>query len=100
MHDGLMESITGTQADLATERLSSEVSDVEASIALVSDGVATRVTLTGLRFGRQVAERLAYSAAQRGVYLEASFWPEDDLCDVHVSRTASDATAPTAIDHD
>jgi hypothetical protein len=90
--DVLMETITGTGPDLATERLTGELADVQASISLVATGVATRITLTGLRFGRQVAERLGPSASSRGVDLETSFWPEDSVCDVHVQRSARVAT--------
>lgn len=81
-----METVTETRPDLATERLAGELADVKASIALVSAGVASRITLTGLHFGRQVAERLGGEAASLGVDLEASFWPEESACDVHVTR--------------
>jgi hypothetical protein len=80
-----METTRTTTPDPAAERLASEVTDVEASIALVSSGVATRITLTGLRFGQQLAARLRARAASEGVDLEASFWPEEDGCDLRVS---------------
>jgi hypothetical protein len=83
-----METVTETRPDLATERLAGELADVKASIELVSTGVASRITLTGLRFGQQVAERMSAAAARRGVDLEASFWPEETVCDIRVSRTA------------
>jgi hypothetical protein len=85
-----MESRTETSPDLATEKLAAEVADVEASIAMVASGAASHITLTGLRFGQQVTERLAASAAKQGVHLEASFWPEDSVCDVHISRAADE----------
>jgi hypothetical protein len=81
-----MESINATPPDLTTERLAGELADVEASIALVSSGVASSITLTGLRFGQQLVDRLGPSAARGGVELEASFWPEESACDVHVRK--------------
>ena len=84
-----METITGTGPDLATERLTGELADVQASISLVASGVATRITLTGLSFGRQVAERLSPVALSKGVDLETSFWPEDSVCDIHVQRATA-----------
>ena len=75
-----------TSPDPAAQRLASEVADVEASIALVASGMATEITLTGLRFGPQLAARLKARAASEGVDLEASFWPEEDCCDLRVGR--------------
>ena len=92
-----METIRATTLDPATERLASEVADVRASIALVHSGVATSVTLTGLRFGQQLAQSLRKAAASQGVTLEASFWPEEDSGDLRVGvigRGAADS--PTA----
>jgi len=72
---------------LAIDRLASEAADVAASIELVSSGVADRVTLTGMRFGRQLVLRHAARAARRGVSVETSLWTEDDeACDVEVGR--------------
>jgi hypothetical protein len=82
--------------ELAAEKLAGELADVEASIALVSTGVATRVTLTGMRFGRQVRDRLQPAALRQGITLEASFWPEDDICDVSVAKIATGAESPGA----
>jgi hypothetical protein len=92
-----METIRTTTLDPATERLASEVADVRASIALVHSGVATSVTLTGLRFGQQLAQSLRNAAASQGVTLEASFWPEEESGDLRVGiigRPAGDS--PTA----
>jgi hypothetical protein len=86
-----METTSTAAGDLAAQKLMGEVADVEASIALVATGVASRVTLTGLRFGQQVAERLSASAARQGVHLEASFWPDDTVCDIQVSRAGDHA---------
>ncbi len=72
--------------DPATERLAGELADVEASIALVSSGVATQVTLTGMRFGQQLTDHFQGLAAREGVGIEATFWPEDTACDIHISR--------------
>ena len=91
-----MEENGATTRDPAAERLASEVADVRASIALVHAGVATSITLTGLRFGRQLAQSLRNSAASQGVTLEASFWPEDDSGDLRVGvmrRPAADGPA-------
>ena len=75
--------------DPAAEKLAGELADVEASITLVSMGVATRVTLTGMRFGQQVADYLRPLAAREGIVLEASFWPEGATCDISVAKTTS-----------
>jgi hypothetical protein len=83
-----METMTTIPDDPAAERLASEVSDVQASITLVATGIATRITLTSLRFGREVAEHLQAAAAGQGVVLEASFRPDEHACDVSVTRAA------------
>jgi hypothetical protein len=88
-----MDTTETTASDPAAQRLASEVADVEASIALVVSGVATEVTLTGLRFGPQLAADLKARAASEGVDLEASFWPEEDCCDLRVSRMDGRDTA-------
>jgi len=81
-----MESIRANTPYPLAERLASEVADVGAAIALVRSGVATTITLTSLRFAQQLSDSLAAAAAAQGVRLEASFWPEDDLGDLLVSR--------------
>ncbi|MGD0862311.1 MAG: hypothetical protein ABSA21_06060 [Candidatus Limnocylindrales bacterium] len=92
-----MKPTTATAPDPAGERLASEVADVRASISLVRSGVATSITLTGLRFGRQLADRLGAVAARQGVHLEASFWPEEDGGDLRVTLARSpDIASPTA----
>jgi hypothetical protein len=68
------------------QRLASELHDVEAAIALVRSGAATRVSLTGLRFGEAVIERLRDEADRAGVALDPLYWPEDAGCDLTVSR--------------
>jgi hypothetical protein len=83
-----MATIKTTPIDPATERLASEVADVRASIAMIRSGVATNITLTGLRFSQQLAERLGAAAAAQGVLLEASFWPEEENGDLHVTTLA------------
>ena len=72
--------------DEARERLVGELADLEASIALVADGAVSSVTLTSLRFGRQLAEQYGARAALAGVELEATFWPEDAICDLRIRR--------------
>jgi hypothetical protein len=67
---------------------------VEASIAMVASGAASSITLTRLVFGQQVAERLVAGAASKGVRLDATFWPEDSACDIHISRADLAAGAP------
>jgi hypothetical protein len=84
-----MERTTPPESDPAVERLAGELAEVEASIVLVSSGVASRVTLTGLRFGQPIVDRLSADAANRGVDVEASFWPEDDVADVSVSMSTT-----------
>jgi hypothetical protein len=73
-------------SDEARERLVGELADVEASIALVADGAVSSVTLTSLRFGRQLAEQFGPQAERLGVHLDATFWPEDAICDLRVHR--------------
>lgn len=72
---------------LTARRLASEIEDVEAAIELVRSGVASRVTLTGLRFAEAVIERLAREARRQDVVLEPAYWPEDAGCDVVVRRS-------------
>jgi hypothetical protein len=88
-----METTSIPHPDLTAERLAGELADVQASISLVNSGVAASITLTGLRFGRQLAESLREAAAGQGVLLEATFWTDDDRGDIHVSRPAG-ATDP------
>ena len=67
-------------------RLTSEVTEVESAIALVASGSASRITLTGLRFGDQVARRFSADARSKGISLEPLPWPEDAGCDLIVQR--------------
>ncbi|HEX7490410.1 MAG TPA: hypothetical protein VF337_01760 [Candidatus Limnocylindrales bacterium] len=67
-------------------RLASEITEVEAAIALVASQSASAVTISGLRFGEQVAQRFLTEAAARGVVLEPILWPEDNGCDLTVRR--------------
>jgi maleate cis-trans isomerase len=77
----------------ATDRLAAELADVRASIELVSSGVASGVTLTGLRFSRQIAERLAETAGRAGVDLLTQPWADDSGGDVRVQVRAGEAPA-------
>jgi len=65
-------------------RLSSEVGEVESAIALVASGSASRITLTGLRFGEALADRFGADAQLKGVQLETLPWPDDTGCDLTV----------------
>jgi hypothetical protein len=67
-------------------RLASEVTEVESAIALVASGSASRITLSGLKFGEQVAARFRPEATARGIVLEPILWPEDAGCDLIVRR--------------
>lgn len=67
-------------------RLASEISEVESAIALVASGAASRITLTGLKFGEQLARRFSGEAHRRGLHLEPIPWPEDAGCDLIVRR--------------
>ncbi|MGZ6267552.1 MAG: hypothetical protein ACXWM8_07720 [Candidatus Limnocylindrales bacterium] len=70
-------------------RLTSEVAEVESAIALVAFGSASRITLTGLKFGEQVAERFRADAQSKGVRLDPLPFPDDAGCDLIV-RTIDD----------
>ncbi len=67
-------------------RLASEVAEVESALALVASGQASSVTLTGLRFGEQLARRFRAEAHSSGLRLEPLPWPEDAGCDLTVRR--------------
>lgn len=73
------------------ERLVGEVRDVESAIAMVRSGVASRVSLTGLRFAEAVLRELAADARREGIAVEPIYWPEDAGCDVVVRRIDVDA---------
>lgn len=65
-------------------RLTSEVAEVESAIALVASGSATRITLTGLKFGEEVAKRFRADARSKGVRLDPLPFPDDAGCDLIV----------------
>ncbi|MGD0123648.1 MAG: hypothetical protein ABSC46_13985 [Candidatus Limnocylindrales bacterium] len=67
-------------------RLTSEVAEVEGAMELVASGAASRITLSGLRFGEQLAQRFRHEAHSRGLRLEPILWPEDTGCDLIVRR--------------
>ena len=68
-------------------RLTSEVAEVEGAIALVASGAASRITLSGLRFGEEVAKRFRADAQSKGVRLDPLPFPDDAGCDLIVRRT-------------
>jgi len=76
----------GLGPDETQRRLTSEVVEVEAAIALVASGSASSVTVSGLRFGEQVAQRFRAEATAKGIRLEPILWPEDAGCDLVVRR--------------
>lgn len=67
-------------------RLASEVAEVESAIELVASGAASRMTLSGLKFGEQVAKHFRAEAQAKGIRLEPILWPEDAGCDLIVRR--------------
>jgi hypothetical protein len=79
--------------DLAAQTLAAEMADVRASIGLVASGVASDITLTGLHFGRKIAELLADSAFDVGVDLEIDLWADDSVAaDVRVRARSIEQT--------
>jgi hypothetical protein len=73
-------------ADETRRRLTSEVVELEGAIQMVASGPASRVTLTGLKFGEQLAHRFQAEARSRGLLIEPIPWPEDAGCDLIVRR--------------
>ena len=67
-------------------RLTSEVAEVESAIALVASGAASRITLSGLKFGEEVAKRFRTDAQSKGVRLDPLPFPEDAGCDLIVRK--------------
>jgi hypothetical protein len=65
-------------------RLAAEVQEVRGALVLVASGGASRVTLTGLRFGDELTSRFRPDAEAAGVLLEPIFWPDDAGCDLIV----------------
>jgi len=74
--------VPGAQA--VAGRLEREFREVEAAIALVRAGAAAVVSLTGLRFGEAIFQRLRATGGDAGVVLEPTWWPADEGCDVVV----------------
>ena len=67
-------------------RLTSEISELEGAIAMVASGSASRITLTGLKFGEELSRRFQAEAHSKGLHLEPIIWPEDAGCDLIVRR--------------
>ncbi len=89
-----MSRATGADASerqTTAQRLSSEIREVRAAIALVRSGAATTVSLAGLRFAEPVVRELTAEAERDGIALEPIYWPEDAGCDVTVRRLDVDA---------
>jgi hypothetical protein len=77
---------TNPDPDETRRRLTSEVAEVESAIELVASGAASSVTISGLRFGEELARRFHADAQSRGLRLEPIPWPEDAGCDLIVRR--------------
>jgi hypothetical protein len=77
---------TPPDSDETRRRLASEIVEVESAIALVASGSASSVTLSGLKFGEQMAHRFSAEASVRGIVLDPIPWPEDEGCDLIVRR--------------
>jgi hypothetical protein len=67
-------------------RLAAEMQEVSGALAMVASGEASRVTLTGLRFGDELTARFSPEAEAAGIRLEPLFWPDDAGCDLIVRR--------------
>jgi hypothetical protein len=78
--------IATPDSDETRRRLTSEIAEVESAIALVASGSATRITLTGLRFGEAVTSRFQADAGAKGIRIEPLPWPDDAGCDLVVER--------------
>jgi hypothetical protein len=76
----------GGDPDETRNRLASEITEVESAIELVASGAASRITLSGLRFGEQLARRFDADAQAKGLVLDPILWPEDAGCDLIVRR--------------
>ena len=80
--------VTATPGPEETRRrLTSEVAEVESAISLVASGAASRITLSGLKFGEEVAKRFRADAQSKGVRLDPLPFPDDAGCDLIVRRT-------------
>ena len=55
-------------------------------MALVASGSASRITLSGLKFGEQLARRFRNEAHSKGLEFDPIPWPEDAGCDLIVRR--------------
>lgn len=67
-------------------RLTSEVTELESAITLVASGQATRVTVSGLRFGEALADRFREEATAKGIHIQPLPWPDDAGCDLMLER--------------
>jgi hypothetical protein len=70
--------------DETVRRLAAEVQEVRSALAMVASGGASRVTLTGLRFGEELMARFTHHAEAEGIVLEPIYWPDDAGCDLIV----------------
>jgi hypothetical protein len=77
----------GLDRSIVRGRLDVEIGEVRAAMALVASGTASRVRLTGLRFGRQLLERLRDDADRDGLRLVEEPWADDAGCDLSVEAS-------------
>lgn len=75
-----------SDAEATRQRLASEIAQVEGAIQLVASGEASRVSLSGLKFGEQLSRRFGAEAQAMGVRLDPLPWPDDAGCDLLVRR--------------
>ena len=66
------------------DQLAHELNLVESSIALLAAGVASRVTISQLRFGEQILPTVQSSARKHGLIARALWHVQDDGCDIAV----------------
>jgi hypothetical protein len=83
---GAADAAEAADPEETRRRLTSEVAELEGAMALVASGSASRITLSGLRFGEQLARRFRAEATSRGLVLDPILWPEDAGCDLIVRR--------------
>jgi hypothetical protein len=66
--------------------LAHELKLAASAIALVEAGGAPRVTLVGMRAGRELVSRALAMASPAPVLVRARWWPEGDALDLVVER--------------
>ena len=77
-------SSTGLDEPSARDAIDHELALVESAMALIEAGASTRVTLAGLRFGRQILEHSAVARFRGRVRLEPLWHLDGSGCDISV----------------